>query len=308
MKKKWIAVFLVGILILSVAAMGTGCGKSSDSSKEKSRSAATGETSTLAIAAGPADGLYYAIAEALSAAIAKGMGYNVQVIETTGSFENVKLLAEGKADLAISMLDMATHKYKGTGIFQGGEGSKDLRLLMDLYPSYIQIVTTENSGITEFQSLKYKKVGIDVENAGTEWDAKQILGAYGMTYEDCLVQQVDTKTAIEKVNNGDLDVAMIIGGIPNGMIGEMERDKGKQLVLVPLSGAENKKITDQSSFWKKATIPNHTYGKQKEVETLSMLNVLMASNSLSEKTVEALMDCISHNIVQIQAMDKILEN
>lgn len=299
MKKITVVLFLVVILSF------VGCAQAVDAEKAKD---AKSETVSLSIAAGPAEGIYYGIAESLAVALQERLGYELKIIKTEGSTENLKLLAEGKADLAISMLDMATHSYKGTGVFEGQEGNKGMRLIADFYPSYMQIVTTADTEIKDFQGLRYKRVGVGAENSGTEWNARQIFKAFGMTYEDCLVESVGTREAIDKINRGELDVAFITAGAPNAMIEEIEKDKKKELVIIPIEGEENKKLLAGYSYFQKGLIPKDTYGKNKAVETLEILNVLVTSDKMSDKVAKNIMTCISDCILEIQMVDPMIEN
>lgn len=68
-KKIIAARFLIIVLLLSITATWTGCGKPSTSTKSEVEPTEAKSRQTLTIAAGPAEGLYYAIAESIGVAV-----------------------------------------------------------------------------------------------------------------------------------------------------------------------------------------------------------------------------------------------
>src|SRR6476659_6683530 len=62
----------------------------------------------IRIAAGKKDGLYYTFAEEFAERLRKQTGRPVRVIETAGSEENVRLLREGKVEIALIQSDSPT--------------------------------------------------------------------------------------------------------------------------------------------------------------------------------------------------------
>lgn len=55
---------------------------------------------------------------------------------------------------------------------------------MRLWPNYVQLVTVKGTGINSVADLKGKRVGVGAANSGVEINARMILNAYGITYDD----------------------------------------------------------------------------------------------------------------------------
>ncbi len=53
-----------------------------------------------------------------------------------------------------------------------------------LYPNYIQIVATKESGIRTLSDLKGRSLSVGERRSGTELNARAVLGAAGLRYED----------------------------------------------------------------------------------------------------------------------------
>ena len=80
------------------------------------------------------------------------------------------------------MQDSVMQAYEGFGAFE--TPNTELRAAMRLWPNYVQLVTTANTGIKSVEDLKGKTCRVGAPNSGVELNARMIYGAYGMTYED----------------------------------------------------------------------------------------------------------------------------
>lgn len=56
-----------------------------------------------------------------------------------------------------------------------------------LYPETVQIVTLDKTGVKSLNDVKGKRVAVGAAGSGTEANARQILEAYGITYDDIKV-------------------------------------------------------------------------------------------------------------------------
>ena len=95
--------------------------------------------------------------------------------------------------------------YTASGAYEGKEPASDLRALMRLWPNYVQLVTTANTGIKSVNDLKGKRVGVGAANSGVEINARMILAAYGITYDDITPDYLAYGEAIDNMKNGQCD-------------------------------------------------------------------------------------------------------
>ncbi len=289
---------LLIILLVIMALIITGCNK--PAAKETGTDEKVGEDVQLSIAAGNPTGQYFTIGQALTLALKKQM-VDLQVLETSGSPQNLSMMLNGQADLAISMLDVAAQTYASKDpVGEEGIGS-DLHVMMELYPNYVQIVTTEDTGIKNFQDLKYKRVGVGAEHSGIEWNAKLIFEAHDMTYKDCEVSMVEPKDAVKQLVEGKLDAAFVTGGLPNELINEIEKDKSKKLVLIPISGKARTDLIKKYPYYKEDVIPANTYGKNAVVDTVSVMNIVLANKDLDKELVKSILTTIEARLMELQA-------
>ena len=256
--KKTLALFLSLLMVLSLAL--TACSSPAPTTEQPKDNGEAEETAInkddyfITVATGPTSGLYYPIGGAFSNVVKNKLDYKSSAQSTGASVENINLIIEGKADLAITMSDSIDQAYNGTGAFEGKGAKTNLRALMGLYPNYVQLVTTDKSGITKFEDLKGKKVGIGAPNSGVELNARMMYEAHGMTYEDSKVDYLNYGEAIDQMKNGLIDAAFVTSGIPNATV--MELGTTHKIVVVPIEGEGADKLIEKYPFFVKEIIPH----------------------------------------------------
>ena len=171
----------------------------------------------VTVATGPTSGIYYPIGGAFATALGNA-GYKTSAQATGASVENINLILNGEAEIAISMQDSVMQAYEGFGAFETAE--PDLRAMMRLWPNYVQLVTVEGTGIKSVEDLKGKRVGVGAPNSGVELNARMIYEAYGMTYEDSKVDYLSYGEAIDQMKNGQCDAAFVTSGLPNATVSD----------------------------------------------------------------------------------------
>ena len=119
----------------------------------------------VTVATGPTSGIYYPIGGAFATALGTA-GYKTSAQATGASVENINLILNNEAELAIAMQDSVMQAYEGFGAFETAE--PDLRAMMRLWPNYVQLVTVEGTGIKSVEDRKGKRVGVGAPNCGVE--------------------------------------------------------------------------------------------------------------------------------------------
>ncbi len=301
--KKNLILLLALIMVMSLVF--TACGSSAPAGEKPAANNAGAETKInkddyfITVATGPTSGLYYPIGGAFSNVIKNKLNYKSSAQSTGASVENINLILEGKADLAITMADSIAQAYDGFGAFEGKEPKKNLRALMGLYPNYVQLVTTDKSGITKFEDLKGKRVGVGAPNSGVELNARMMFEAHGMTYDDSKVDYLNYGEAIDQMKNGLIDAAFVTSGIPNATI--MELGTSSKIVIVPIEGEGAKGLIQKYPFFVEQTIPKDTYNTDTDVKTVSVTNILIVRDELPEEVVYEITKGIFENIEDIKA-------
>lgn len=241
----------------------------------------------ITVGTGPTSGIYYPIGGAFATALGNA-GYQTSAQATGASVENINLILEGGAEIAISMQDSVMQAYEGFGAYD--TANPDLRAMMRLWPNYVQLVTTADTGITSVEDLKGKRVGVGAPNSGVELNARMIYEAYGMSYEDSEVDYLSYGEAIDQMKNGQCDAAFVTSGLPNATVSELAFSY--DMVVVPIDGEGRDNLISEYPFFSASVIPAGTYNNEEDVESVFVYNIMLVSIDLSDDVVYDMLDCI----------------
>lgn len=315
MKRIFATLLSAAMLLSMLAGCGGGStssgnsGNSGNSASQGSSSGSQAEVSTgltaaerakefVTVATGPTSGIYFPIGGAFANAL-KDWGYVTSAQATAASAENIQLILDGDAEIAIAMQDSVMQAYEGFGAYEGQEPATNLRALMRLWPNYVQLVTVKGSGITSVEDLKGKRVGVGAANSGVELNARMIFEAYGMSYDDCTVDYLAYGEAIDNMKNGQCDAVFVTSGLPNATVTELATSY--DMVIVPIDGAGRDKLIADYPFYAETVIPADTYNNTEDVESVFVYNIMLVREDLSDEMVYDMLTGIFENIGTIQA-------
>ena len=290
-RKKTVSCILALLIMMFALAS---CG-SSDSG-EASKNGIVRSNEFITVATGPTSGIYYPIGGAFANVLSTA-GYKTSAQATGASVENINLITQDDAELAISMQDSVVQAYEGFGAFS--EAKPELRALMRLWPNYVQLVTIKSTGINSVEDLRGKRVGVGAPNSGVELNARMIFEAYGMTYDDAKVDYLSYGEAIDQMKNGLCDAAFVTSGLPNSTVSELAFSY--DMVIVPIDGEGRDRLIEKYPFFAPSTIEAGTYNNEEDVESVFVYNIMLVSNSLSDDMVYDILDCIFDDVDAIKA-------
>lgn len=236
------------------------------------------------LATGGTSGTYYpyggAVANIWNTNIEK---MNVTAQATGASKENLRLISSKEAEFGIVQNDVMDYAFYGTDMF-AGQKLENIAAIGTLYPEVVQIAASAESGIKSVADLKGKRVSVGDAGSGVEFNAKQILEGYGLTFDDIKKSNLSFKESSDGIQNGTLDACFVTAGVPNAALQELAVAKG--LVLISVDGECADYICDKYSFYTKTTIPGGTYkGSDEDVSALAIKATLAVSASLDEEIV-----------------------
>jgi TRAP transporter TAXI family solute receptor len=233
------------------------------------------------VLAGGTSGVYYPLGAALANIYgAKIEGARTQVQATKASVENLNLLQQGKGEIAFALGDSVKFAWEGN-TDAGYPGKLDkLRGIAAIYPNYIQVVASQESGIKTLADLKGKSLSVGAPKSGTELNARAILAAAGMKYEDLgKVEYLPFGESVELIKNRQLDATLQSAGLGVGSIKDLASSVAITVVAVPKADVE--KIGDP---YIAVTIPAGTYqGQDADVETAAVGNFLITHEGVSDE-------------------------
>lgn len=274
MKKVMKRLAIAGALCIAGAALLAGCGDDKGGS-------ASGGKQFLNIATGGTAGTYYPLGGALAELLNQNVqGMNASAQSTGASVANVNMLKDGSVDIAFIQNDIAYYAAEGKEMFKDNK-VESLRGLAALYPETIQFVTTQDKGIKSIADLKGKKVAVGASGSGAEANARQILNAYGITYDDIDVQYLSFGEAASALKDGNVDAGVVVAGFPTAAIQDLAANKSAQIVNIDPQVVE--KLKAEYPYYTAMTIPAGTYpGQDADVSTVAVKCVIVTTDKMSD--------------------------
>ncbi|WP_296030033.1 TAXI family TRAP transporter solute-binding subunit [uncultured Treponema sp.] len=247
------------------------------------------------LATGGTGGTYYPFGGAIANIWnTKIENMNVTAQATGASAENLRLINKGEAEYAIVQNDVMDYAYNGTDLFEG-EKLENIMTIGTLYPEVVQIAVSKDSGIKSVADFKGKRISVGDAGSGVEFNAKQIMEGYGLTFDDIKKSNLSFKESAEGIQNGTLDGCFITAGVPNAALQELAFTAG--LTLVPVDGEAAKKICGKYGYYTQTTIPGGTYkGTDSDTQALAIKATLAVSAKLDEETVYEMTKALFENL------------
>jgi TRAP transporter TAXI family solute receptor len=234
----------------------------------------------LTIATGGTAGTYYPLGAGMADIWNKNIkGMNAMVQSTGASVANINLLKNKEVDLIFVQNDVAFYAYNGVELFK--EPFPQLRGLATLYPETVQIVALADRGINSVYDLKGKRVAVGAAGSGTEVNARQILAAAGITYNDIKVQYLSFAEAANNLKDGNIDAAFVTAGHPTAAIVDLAAVR--KIVLVPVANEIIASLQKDYPFYVRIVVPAGTYkGVDTDVVTVAVKAMLAVRAEMPE--------------------------
>jgi len=278
--RKWSGLFVATLLILSLI---VGCsGSSGSGSGAQQKAWKSGDKTELLLATGGTGGTYYPLGGGMAKVWKDNIpGLNVTAQSTNASVANIRQLGKKEVDLALIQNDTADYGRNGKEAFaEQKEKYTNYLAIAALYPEVVQIVVRADSNIQKIEDLKGKKIVVGAAASGTELAARQILGAYGMTYKDnkdltpLFLSFAEGATAFK---DKQADALVIVSGVPNSSLADVQTATNIRLLPIDVE-----KLKKEYPFFVNFTAKANTYkGMDKDVNVVALLAILVVRDEMS---------------------------
>ena len=236
-------------------------------------------------------GIYYPLGGAIAARLSVRDTLRQYTAEVSGgSVENVNRLRTRQTDLAFAT---------GNTIYEAATGGQDyeapfrqLRVLAPLYPNMTHIVVSRSSDAASVADLAGGVVSVGAAGSGTEQMSRQILEAYGLTYDDITPRYLSFNESATALKDGALDAAIISVGYPAAAVLEATTTGGARL----LSMDEDRVLflQERYPYFISGAIPAGAYpGVDEPIHTAAIMNWVVGLSDLSPEVVDLVLDVLS---------------
>jgi TRAP transporter TAXI family solute receptor len=249
------------------------------------------EVRFLSIATGGTGGVYYPYGGALASVLTATLPNTQVTAEVTGaSADNLKLMQQGRADLAFTLADTLVEAVAGTGAF-AQSGKVDARTVAVLYTNYTHLVARRGSGITRIADLQGRVVSTGAPGSGTELIADRLLQAAGIDPRTGITRHaLGASESAGALADGKVDAFFWSGGLPTPAIQDLAATPGLSIALVPQADVlPALQRVYGTELYRSVVLPGGTYrGLDAPTEVIGVTNVLVASGALDNELVQAI--------------------
>ncbi|KKK35077.1 C4-dicarboxylate ABC transporter substrate-binding protein [Salinicoccus sediminis] len=214
---------------------------------------------------------------------------------SAGSVENINLMKNGEADMAILQNLISTQASEGSGIYEG-EGYGELRAIGMIWPNVEHFVMMDSeieSG--DISDIEGNSFSVGPQASGTEQSTLTMMEGMGMDKSNISPEYLGYDDTISSMRDGRLDGGSLPAGTPVSAITDMYAS-GLSADILEVTDEQLEEINGVVDAWYRYTIEAGTYPKQEEdIETIAQPNVLVATTEMDEEMVYNLTKILFEN-------------
>lgn len=260
---------------------------------------------SLIISTATTGGTYYpvgvAIGTLISVKLAKSDQITATAINSAGSGENVQMLKNKEAQLAILQSLFGLNAYNGKGPYEG-RAVKDFRSLTMLWENVEHFVVLDEYAktgtIADLKGLN-KKFSIGKRGSGTEGSGRTILKAMEIDPETNLTLEYLAYTpSAQAMMDGRIVGMNTPAGPPVAAVTQLFAQLGaKKIKVLEFTDAQLATVRESYPIWDRYVVKAGTYPGQKEdINTISQPNFLAVHPEVSQETVYKITKTIYENL------------
>ncbi|MFI6955403.1 TAXI family TRAP transporter solute-binding subunit [Nocardia sp. NPDC050408] len=251
----------LALTVLGVAAGAVGCGEGPE---------------LVRLASGEVGGFYHAFAELLAAVAQEAGTVRIEPVTTTGSQENLGMLANGQVDAALALADSVQSERA------------PLVALGRVYENYLQLAVRSDAPIQQVTDLRGTRVNLGAAGSGAAVTGERLLWAAGVNpVSDVDISHRPLRDAVAGVESGELDALLWAGGVPTDAL-----DVPQRLRLVELGELAAPMRERFGHLYDLVEIPADAYDSGRSVRTVGVANLLLAAPTMSDAAAGAIVELL----------------
>lgn len=295
--KKNLSLVLAAVLMAGILAGCGGGAKDSGSAPDTAPDSGANSPAPLTINFPTANstGVLYSVGAAITNLWDTEISYiSASSQASGGGIENLGLVTDGEAQVSIAISSNCYECLNGTGTFEG-LAYEDLKVIGGLYFNPNHVVVTEKSGITGLADVKGKHFAVGVAGSSIGGECKNHFTTAGLTFPDDInCEYINFGDAVDMLQNGTLDGAWIMAGVPASAVTQACTAGCK---LLEISDGVISAMQADYPWYAPFTIPAGTYPNQdQDVQTSAVKMVMFCRGDLDEQAVYDLTRTLWENI------------
>jgi TRAP transporter TAXI family solute receptor len=218
-------------------------------------------------------------------------GIYAYAVASGANISNINMLKDGVADVIFVQNDSAYYAYNGLEMFKNN-AFPGIRGIAVLYTDTCQLIISRKSDIKTVFDLKGKTVAVGTFGFGAETNARHILAAAGLNYDDMnIIYTSDYGTGL---SNGTIEAAFATAGVPTIIIQDLLDSNA--ISIIPIDNTIAINLKNNWPFYKMDTIAAGSYqGVSSEIKTVSVKTMLAVSEKMDPSLVYHLLETLFSN-------------
>jgi uncharacterized protein len=266
--------------------------------------ASAAEAQQVRLMTGPQGGSWYPLGGAI-ANFADKDGIRVQVLPGAG-IANVKAVQSGRADFGFANSISTVDGVAGRPPFD--EKATNVCNVATLYPQYFQIVANADAGINSLADTKGKSIAVQPKGNTAEFISQQILGVYGLKYEDMgRVSYVSYTDAVSLMKDNNAQLFTLGTTVPASAI--MDLASARDIKLISVGDDKFQEMRALNPGYTKLTIKAGSYPKQDaDVQAVGYATHVIARCDLDEDVVYKMTKGLAENNADLTAIVRVMKD
>ncbi|QDV15830.1 ABC transporter, phosphonate, periplasmic substrate-binding protein [Gimesia panareensis] len=255
----------------------------------------------ITIAAGHSEGRYYGMAEQLKSMLQEQLPIKVEILETQGSLENLKLLREGKADLGfyqpgtefeLTQREPGPKKQKRAVASDNDE----ICFIANLYSQVMHVIVPLDSEIISVSELKGKRIAIGLPGSGDLAASLPLLDHLQLNLNEIDPAYLTYREIEEQFGQKRLDAVFMTLGVEAPILHQLLESGQFRLLEIPYIGA----LTRRETHFYPYEIPAGMYSRKQRVipernlPTVACGALLLTRESVSDELVSVVTSQVLH--------------
>ena len=252
----------------------------------------------MILATATTGGTYYpvgvAIATLTTRELEDSQGISLTAISSAGSGENLQLLQNREADLAIIQSLFGVMARQGRGRYQDLPQTylRSICILWDNFEHFaVRDRHVQSGDMSDLENLSRKNFSIGRRGSGTEMSGRVILEALGFDpARDFKLQYLGYTPSAQALQNGRISGMNIPAGPPASAITQAVAAIGAEGVkILEFTDSQLAAVNAVYPVWRRAVIRSGTYpGQAADISTISQPNLLVVHEGVPDDVVYAL--------------------
>lgn len=253
-------------------------------------------------------GAYYPLGVALALLgtihLQAAQGIGLEAVTSGGSVDNLRLLREGEAQLAIMQTAVTTWAYGGTGPFEAVEPQDDLRAITMLWPDFAHFLLrsdlAQTGTIDDLAGLEGLGFSMGPQGSGTELVNGAMFANYPFDFQSWLPVNQSFQDSVQAMTDRVIAGVNISAGAGAASASSLLGRMAEHVTLLSVTDEQAQRLDGGQGIVATGFIPAGTYaGIDEAIQTVTLPNFLAVTADVPEEDVYQITQIMFANLAYL---------